>query len=228
VACGGTTVDWLLGTEPGAIPISADEGIETLVILAHGAGSHRDHRTVLWLANLVRQAGAGVARFDFAYRVLGRSMPDRMPKLMETYRAVIGSIGGRLAPKRLIIGGHSMGGRVASMIASEDAANGTQSSARGLLLFGYPLHPPGQFEKLRDAHLPGIRCPVLQISGTRDDFCRRDLMEAVPVGENYKVAWIDGADHSYSVAKASGRTKQDAESEISESLAGWLARVTPP
>ena len=171
---------------------------------------------MLWLSGLVRQAGASVARFNFAYRVLGKSMPDRMPVLMETYRVVLADIRSRLSPRRLIVGGHSMGGRVASMLAAEG------EDLAGLLLFGYPLHPPGQFEKRRDAHLPLIKCPVLQFSGTRDEFCRRDLMEAVPVGENYKVVWVEGADHSYVISKASGNTKKDAEEAMVCTLSEWM------
>jgi predicted alpha/beta-hydrolase family hydrolase len=145
--------------------------------------------------------------------VLGKSMPDRMPVLMETYRAVIADVRGRLSPKRLIIGGHSMGGRVASMLAAEG------DDVDGLLLFAYPLHPPGQFEKLRDAHLPAIKCPVLQFSGTRDEFCRRDLMEGVAVGDNYEVVWLEGADHSYSISKGSGNTKKAAEESMRSGIA---------
>lgn len=214
---GATAVEaWTVETDRAAIPVALDGSGDTVVVLAHGAGSHMDHRTMLWLSGLVRAPGIAVARFNFAYRVLGKSMPDRMPVLNETYRAVVDSIRKRLAPSELIIGGHSMGGRVASMMASEGDV------VDGLLLFGYPLHPPGQFEKMRDAHLPLIKCPVLQFSGTRDEFCRRDLMEAVPVGENYKVVWVEGADHSYAIAKASGNTKKDAENEITERIVSFF------
>ena len=210
---------WTVQIAQTLIPITLDGDSDRLVVLAHGAGSHMEHRTMLWLSGLVRQAGASVARFNFAYRVLGKSMPDRMPVLMETYRAVLADFRSRLSPRRLIIGGHSMGGRVATMLA----AGGDELA--GLLLFAYPLHPPGQFEKMRDAHLPSIRYPVLQFSGTRDEFCRRDLMEAVPVGEHYEVAWLEGADHSYSVAKASGRTKKDVETEIVQQLKLWMGEI---
>jgi len=214
-------VQWTIETDRAQVSITCDDEIrDCVVVLAHGAGSHMEHRTMLWLSELVRQAGGAVTRFNFAYRVLGKSMPDRMPVLMETYRAVIDSVRERLAPKRLIIGGHSMGGRVASSVASEGDA------LDGLLLFGYPLHPPGQFEKMRDAHLPAIKCPVLQISGTRDDFCRRDLMEAVPVGDNYNIVWIEGADHSYSISKASGNTKEGAKVMMVDALKSWMVAGT--
>lgn len=175
------------------------------------------HRTMLWLSEIVEQAGATVVRFNFPYRVLGRSMPDRMPALMEAYRCVITSVREKLQPKRLIIGGHSMGGRVASMIASEG------DKIDGLLMFGYPLHPPGRQDKIRDAHLPSIRCPALQVSGTRDELCDRDLMEKVAVGSNYQVLWIEGGDHSYSIAKSSDNTKADARNEIAKAVREFLA-----
>src|SRR6202007_875090 len=97
--------------------------------------------------------------------------PDPMPRLIETTRAVIAHARAELAPSRLIIGGRSMGGRAASMLAAEGF------DAAGLLLLAYPLHPAGQPEKLRDAHLRKIRMPVLCFSGTRDPLCTRELME---------------------------------------------------
>ncbi len=214
---------WIVQLSGGEIPFLADEETrETVVILAHGAGSHMEHKTLEWLASLARQPGASVVRFDFLYRALGKSMPDRMPVLMETYRAVIGSVRERLAPKRLIIGGHSMGGRVASMIESEGRI------ADGLLLFGYPLHPPGQPEKLRDTHLPAIKTPTLQINGTRDDFCGPEIMAKVAANldpDTWTLKWIEGADHSYAVKKSSGRSRKDLEIEIRSALSGWLAKV---
>lgn len=198
------------------IPVLLDGGGHgPLVVLAHGAGSHMEHETILWLASLVREAGGRVARFNFAYRVLGKGMPDRMPKLIATYQAVVNALP-RSGP--LVIGGHSMGGRVASMLLAEK-----KDAADGLLLFGYPLHPPGQPEKLRDAHLPAISVPVLQLSGTEDEFCTRELMERVALPAGYRVKWIDGADHSYSVKKSSGKTRKDAEAQIVGELRTFLS-----
>lgn len=178
------------------------------------------HKTILWLAELLRGTGLGVVRFNFVYRAQGRAMPDRMPVLVETYRSVIASVRERLNPKRLIIGGHSMGGRVASMLEAE------RPTADGLVLFGYPLHPAGQPEKLRTAHLPAIRVPVLQLSGTEDALCREDIMLTVAAGLDSKIwtlKWIEGADHSYSVKKSSGRSRIDVETDIRRALSSWLS-----
>ncbi len=208
---------WLVNE---AIPVIADdETAETVVILAHGAGSHMEHKTLDWLSALVRQSGASVVRFNFLYRAQGKGMPDRMPKLIETYRHVIASVQERLHPGKLVIGGHSMGGRVASMLESES------KTADGLLLFGYPLHPPQQPEKLRDAHLPKIQVPTLQINGTQDEFCTPEIMERIHAGlTNWELKWIEGADHSYTIKRSSGRTKADAEVEILAAIDSWLPR----
>ncbi|HVT12299.1 MAG TPA: alpha/beta fold hydrolase [Fimbriimonadaceae bacterium] len=211
---------WSVPVRGSEAPVLADdEGPETLAILAHGAGSSMEQKTMEWLAGIVRQSGARVVRFNFLYRAEGRGMPDRMPVLMETYAAVLASARERLSPSRVIIGGHSMGGRVASMLEAEGR------HADGLLLFGYPLHPAGQPEKLRDAHLPAIQTPTLQFNGTEDALCTRELMEAVSLPASWTLHWIEGADHSYAVKKQSGRTRAEVAQEIREALAAWM---TPP
>ncbi len=203
----------------GEVPILADdEGSGSVLILAHGAGGHMEQRTVEWLAGIARSSGLRVARFNFLYKAQGRSMPDRMPVLMATYRAVIASVREQLQPDRLIIGGHSMGGRTASMIASEG------DIADGLLLFGYPLHPAGKPEKLRDAHFASIKTPTLQLNGTEDELCRKDMMDRVFSALDPRfwiLHWIEGADHSYSVSKASGRKRKDVEEEMAQAIKDW-------
>lgn len=207
---------WIVETSRGGIPVIADDGVGgTVVVLAHGAGSHMEHKTLEWLSGLVRETGARVARFNFLYRAQGKSMPDRMPVLVETYQSVVKAVRAEFKPDKLIVGGHSMGGRVATMMESEG------KTVDGLLLFGYPLHPPGQHDKLRDAHLPAIKTPTLQINGTEDDFCDKTLMEDVLARLDpliWRLAWIEGADHSYSVKKSSGRTRKDVENDIRAAL----------
>ena len=130
--------------------------------------------------------GLQVVRFNFPYREKGSKRPDPMPIL----KASIAELG-----KNAIIGGRSMGGRAASMLAADGFP------CRGLLLFAYPLHPAGQPGKLRVAHLPEIKVPVLCFNGTRDALCRRDLMEQ-HVPSTWNMQWLEGADHSLKGAAA--------------------------
>ena len=114
-----------------------------------------------------------------------------------------------------------MGGRAASMLAADGFG------CDGLLLLAYPLHPAGQPAKLRDAHLPSIKLPTLCLNGTNDALCRRDLMDAVVarLRPNWTMHWLEGADHSFHVTKASGRTNADVMDEIGASTAAWIASL---
>jgi hypothetical protein len=179
---------------------------------------------MLWLADTVRAAGWRVARFNFAYRTERRPIPDRMPKLIQGYRDAVARARAEGQPEVLICGGHSMGGRVASMMLSEEPL------ADALLLFGYPLHAPDRLDRLRDAHLPAISVPVLQMNGTNDAFCDRSLMEGVLSGLNparWTMHWIHDADHSYAVKKASGRTRADVTEEVLGALKAWTTTTFP-
>jgi hypothetical protein len=149
-------------------------------VCAHGAGGHKDDGAMLALDRTLASIGLEVVRFNFPYREKGRKIPDPMPVL----KASIAALG-----KDAIIGGRSMGGRAASMLAADGFP------CQGLLLFAYPLHPAGQPEKLRVAHLADIKVPVLCFNGTRDALCSRELMEKhVPPAWNMQ--WLEGADHS--------------------------------
>src|SRR5436190_16310827 len=141
-----------------------------------------------------------------------------MLRLIGCFRAVIDRVRTELAPTRLIIGGRSMGGRAASMLAAEEAA-----CCDGLLLLAYPLHPPGQPQKMRSAHLPAIGVPVLCLNGTRDPFCDPPLMENVlaGLGTNWRMHWIQGGDHSFHVLKSSGRSDRDVLAEVGAEVGAW-------
>jgi hypothetical protein len=192
-----------------------------LFVCAHGAGGSMSDRGMLATADAFRAHGIGVVRFDFLYRARGSGRPDPMPLLMETTAAVVVRVREELSPARLVIGGRSMGGRAASMLAADGFA------ADGLLLLAYPLHPAGQPEKLRDAHLSKIRIPVLAFSGTRDALCTRDLMERAleKVTAPWDMRWIEGADHSFHVLKSSGTNDAAVMNLIAASSAAWLARL---
>lgn len=186
-------------------------------VCAHGAGGNMSDRSMLALANALRKRGLGVVRFNFLYKEKKSGRPDLMPKLKETIAAVVDRTRIELAPKTLIIGGRSMGGRAASMLAADGF------DADGLLLLAYPLHPAGQPEKLRDAHLSAIQMPVLAFSGTRDALCTRALMERAleTVTAPWEMRWIEGADHSFHMLKASGRTDADVMEEIGRTSGVW-------
>ena len=192
-----------------------------LFVCAHGAGGGMSDRGMLASARAFRDHGIGVVRFNFLYKERGSGRPDQMPVLMETTAAVVARVREELSPKRLVIGGRSMGGRAASMLAADGYA------ADGLLLLAYPLHPAGKPEKPRDAHLSKIRMPVLAFSGTRDALCTRDLMEHAlkTVTAPWDMHWIEGADHSFHVLKSSGTNDAKVMEMIASSGAAWLARL---
>jgi predicted alpha/beta-hydrolase family hydrolase len=191
-------------------------------VCAPGAGGNLADRGMLATANAFRDHGIGVVRFNFLYKERKSSRPDPMPLLMETTAAVVARVRDELSPERLVIGGRSMGGRAASMLAADGYA------ADGLLLLAYPLHPAGQPAKLRDAHLPRIRMPVLAFSGTRDPLCTRELMERAlaTVKTSWDMQWIDVADHSFHVLKSSGTTDAAVMAAIAATSAAWLGRLS--
>jgi predicted alpha/beta-hydrolase family hydrolase len=192
-----------------------------LYVCAHGAGGHMTDRGMNRVADVLRSRGIDIVRFNFLYREKGSGPPDSMPRLQACLKAVMSRTRGELSPRTLIIGGRSMGGRAASMLA----AAGVDCDA--LLLFAYPLHPAGKPERLRDAHLPQIRVPVLCFNGTRDALCRPDLMERAlkSVAAPWVMHWLDGADHAFHVLKASGRTDDQVFHEIADVSEGWLSRL---
>ena len=190
-----------------------------LFVCAHGAGGNMNDRATVAVANEMRSRGLDVVRFNFLYKEKGSGRPDPMPVLKECFAAVVNHVREELDPRRLIIGGRSMGGRAASMMA----ADGFDCDA--LLLLAYPLHPEGKPEQLRDAHLPAIGTPTLCLNGTRDALCRRDLMEVVlaRVQPGFRMHWLEGADHSWHVLKSSGRTDADVLREAGGVTQQWLS-----
>lgn len=155
--------------------------------------------------------GLDVVRFDFPYRSRGGRRPDPMPVLQAALAEAAEQARREHSPERLVLGGRSMGGRAATMLA----AGGFPCD--GLLLFAYPLHPDGKPDKRRDAHLPAIRAPVLCFNGARDRLCRRDLMERVveTVTVPWRMRWLEGQGHSFAALPG------DAAQEIR----GWLATL---
>jgi predicted alpha/beta-hydrolase family hydrolase len=190
----------------------------TVFLCAHGAGGHMNDRGMLALAKQLRSRSMHVVRFNFLYRERKSNRPDAMPLLGQCIEAVAAHVRKAVSPPRLLIGGRSMGGRAASMLAADGFC------CDGLLLLAYPLHPAGNPERLRDAHLSQLRVPTLCLNGTRDALCRRDLMEQVVdrLPKTWTMHWLNGADHSFHVLKSSGRSDAEVLSEIGEAAAAWL------
>jgi uncharacterized protein len=216
VRSGGTVTTLLYA---GAPPSRAH------LILAHGAGADQRHRVMVALARGIAAGGVDVTTFNFLYTEQGRRSPDRAPLLLDTWGAVIADVAGRVGPDvRLAIGGKSMGGRMASMLLADPERAAAVDRVSGLVLLGYPLHPPGKPAQLRTAHLPALRVPVLLVQGTRDAFGTRDEVEPVfrelPTRVDFE--FIEGGDHGFAVPKSQGVRETDVLQTISERVAGWL------
>jgi hypothetical protein len=194
-----------------------DAPFATLVV-AHGAGAGMEHPFLRGFTRALNDDGVATLRFNFPYREAGRKFPDRPPTAIAAWRAAMDEAAARSAASSeaepLWAAGKSFGGRMASMAVAEGMP------AAGLVYLGYPLHPPGKPEKLRDEHLYGLTPPMLFLQGTRDTFATPALLEDVVsrIGPAATLQWCDGGDHSFAVAG----TKRSAE-EVGASLAGPVA-----
>jgi len=200
-------------------PAETSDGI--VFVCAHGAGGHMADRGMLALTKELCSTGLDIVRFNFLYREKGSGRPDPMPRLEECFAAVVARVREELNPRILIIGGRSMGGRAASMMAAKRFA------CDGLLLFAYPLHPAGQPTKPRNAHLPSIKAPVLCFNGTRDALCTPELMETAlkTVHTTWNMHWLPSADHSFHVLKSSGTTDAAVLAEVGEATRKWIGEL---
>ncbi|HEV3112843.1 MAG TPA: alpha/beta family hydrolase [Candidatus Binataceae bacterium] len=196
------------------------KGAPLTLVLAHGAGAAMDSPFMNRIAAGVSASSIRVVRFEFPYmsaqrRTHKRSAPDREPVLRATWMEVIEQLGG---PGGLVIGGKSMGGRIASMIADE-------AGAMGLVCLGYPFHPPGRPQRLRVEHLRELRTPALIVQGSRDSLGSRDEVTAYELSPRVRVAWIEDGDHSFKPTKRSGRTLEQNMEEAIALVSGFIAHL---
>jgi hypothetical protein len=194
-----------------------DDGA-AVIVLAPGAGGGLDGAFMKRVARGLADHGLQVCRFNFGYTEKGRRSPDKQPLLEETYRDVVRSVRPVAGRRPLFLGGKSMGGRIASHIVAGGEA------AAGLILLGYPLHPPGRPDRIRDEHLRAIDIPMLFVEGTRDPFCPLETLERArgSITARTSVVVINDGDHSFKVPKASGRTTEAAWQEVIEAVARWV------
>ena len=167
-----------------------------ILVLAHGAGGGVDDPLLAGFAEGLSAEGISCLRFNFPYRELGKRAPDPEPVLRGAWEAAFAR--GAEMGSPVWVGGKSMGGRIASMAVADGLP------AAGLGFVGYPLHPPGKPERIRDAHLPSIRVPMLFLQGTRDSFARSDLLERTIrlLGDRATLHSVDGGDHSFRIRGA--------------------------
>jgi hypothetical protein len=194
-------------------------GARWLLVLAHGAGAGMRHRFLEAAAAKLAARGIATFRYQFPYMEAGSGRPDRPPKLVATVRAAVAAAAREAPGLPLLAGGKSMGGRMTSTAAAEEPLPGV----RGLVFFGFPLHPPGRPGTERAAHLAAVSAPMLFLQGTRDDFAGLDLLRPVlaPLGALATLHVVDGADHSFGVRKASGRTGEEVLDELADAVAAW-------
>jgi predicted alpha/beta-hydrolase family hydrolase len=206
-------------TEHGAVSASVHGEGKTVLALGHGAGGDRRTGLLVRLANILAEGGRRVVLHNFPYTEARRRVPDKPAILEATVTAVAAHARGALGASKLVLGGKSMGGR----IASQAVAQGLR--ADGLVFLGYPLHPPGRVDTLRDRHLPAITVPMLFVQGTRDAFARADLLAAVlgGLGDRATLHSIEDGDHSFAVPRRTGRAPAQVEAEVAAAIVSWLA-----
>ena len=202
---------------------AAEPGLDAALILAHGAGAGQHSPFMTSFATAFAELGVHAITFNFPYTEQRRRIPDRRPVLEACYAAVIQSVKSELGgTTNLFIGGKSMGGRIATQVA----ADGVAESPRGIVLLGYPLHPPGRPAQRRDAHLPDVRCPMLFIQGSRDAFGTPAELE--PVFASLRAAAtlhvVEGGDHSFKVPN-SGRRQAEVFLDMQRAVVKWLRGV---
>jgi predicted alpha/beta-hydrolase family hydrolase len=231
-------------SEPRAIEIQIDGGETTTamvyqadrstrsgsrlpaaLILAHGAGAGQRHPFMTGFARALSERGLDVFTFNFLYMERRRHVPDRMPQLVACYDAVIAVAREHMpsAGQRLFIGGKSMGGRAATHVAAANSA----LPVNGLVLLGYPLHPPGRPDQLRDAHLPSVGRPMLFVQGSRDTFGTPG--ELKPILDRLSPApalhVIDGGDHSFKVGGRDAKKQSAVYEAVQRTIVEWIDGV---
>jgi uncharacterized protein len=190
---------------------------QPLLVLAHGAGASMDSPFMDNLAGLLAEQGIGVVRFEFPYmqerRENGKKRPpNKQDVLLDSWREVIEELGN---PEALYIGGKSMGGRMASLIADEQAVT-------GLVCLGYPFHPQGKPEKLRTEHLADLQTPTLIVQGTRDKLGSQEEVETYSLSSAIDVLWLEDGDHDLKPRVKSGFTHEQHLKRTAENIAEFI------
>ena len=205
--------------------ISGPENARATVLLAHGAGAPMDSASLTAAAEALATEGLKVARFEFAYMAArrsegGRKPPPRADRLKGEYLNAVEALN---ESGRLVIGGKSMGGRVASMVADELYES---SKIAGLICLGYPFHPPTKPDQLRTAHLGNLATPTLIFQGTRDPFGTVDEVPSYSLSQAIEMVWLEDGDHDLKPRKrVSGLTVDDHLKTMACRVSSWIAHL---
>jgi len=199
------------------------------VVLGHGAGANQASGFMRMFAKGLAARGLDVMTFNFIYMEQGRSVPDQKPKLEACYRAVIEAAlkQKKLKQNRVVIGGKSMGGRIASQVMAQEGNEAFADKVAGLVFLGYPLHPPGQSSKLRVEHLEHIHKPMLFVQGTRDALGTPEEIQPYiknlrPPGKIYS---IEGGDHSFKSPKKFGLSPEQIFERAMDEIDRWVRNI---
>jgi uncharacterized protein len=205
-------------------PAAAGNRAGVTLILGHGAGADQTSGFMVTFATALAERGIDIVTFNFLYSERRRRIPDPNARLESCWRAVIETVRSRITSSagKLALGGKSMGGRIASQVAAGDAGD-----LAGLVLLGYPLHPPGRPDRLRAAHLRDVKAPMLFVQGSRDAFGMPAELQAIisqlePAADLFV---IEGGDHSFKVPKSAGVKQQDVYRAIQDLIETWLRMI---
>jgi len=219
------------GAETTALVYSASGSSTVALILGHGAGAGQRSAFMANMSRMLAALGVDVVTFNFLYTEQRRRIPDRPPVLEACYRSVIDAVRGNVASARahLFIGGKSMGGRIATQVAAADR----DLPVAGLVLLGYPLHPPGRPDQRRDKHLPAIGRPMLFVQGSRDAFGTPAELTPVLASLDQKATLhvVQGGDHSFKLSRTDAAAQAAALDDVARTAADWIQQVssrTPP
>lgn len=208
---------------PGAGEVSAlllrPANARSLLVLAHGAGAGMSHPFMAALANELANVAIATFRYQFPYMQQRRRVPDPPAILTATVAAAVHAANEAAPNLPLLAGGKSMGGRVTSQAAAQSPLTGV----RGLVFFGFPLHPPNRPGTKRADHLPKVGVPMLFLQGTRDNFADLGLLRPIitKLKDRATLHLIENADHSFHVPKSSGRTDAEVLRELAQTTASW-------
>ena len=200
------------------------------LVLAHGAGAGQQHPFMVRFATGLASRGVDVVTFNFLYTERRRKVPDRTPALEECFRAVAAMAQEHepLAGNALFIGGKSMGGRMATHLAADDVGH-RLTALKGVVLLGYPLHPPGKPEQLRVSHFPKIAVPLMFVQGTRDPFGSPSELEphVASIPSDVTIHTVEHGDHSLAVPKSGPRSVAGVYDDVQDTIARWIERQSP-